>query len=76
MKNRKEIKDIDELFFSDENGHIYDKVIGDTEKLLIEKALKKSFGNRSIAAKILGINRNTLRLKIKKMRIDVGQFKI
>ena len=72
----KRIKNMDDVFISVENGRIYNTVIEDTEKLLIEKALKKSFGNRSIAAKILGINRNTLRLKIKKMAINVDKFKI
>ena len=57
-------------------GRVYDKVISDTEKKLIEKALKRSFGNQSIAAKLLGISRNTLRIKIKKLNIDVSEFKI
>lgn len=65
-----------ELFMTFEKGEIYDKVIARTEKVLIENALKTSFGNQSIAAKLLGINRNTLHTKIKKMNIEVSRFKI
>lgn len=70
------VERIEDLFTTADSGEIYDKVIGQTEKMLIEKALKRSFGNQSIAAKILGLNRNTLRLKIKKLNIDVKSFKI
>lgn len=67
---------IDELLLEKGNEKVYSKVICDTEKMLIERALKRSFGNQSIAAKLLGINRNTLRIKIKKMKISVKEFKI
>jgi DNA-binding protein Fis len=67
---------IDTLFEAKAKGDIYSKVIEETEKVLIDKALKCSFGNQSIAAKLLGINRNTLRMKIKKMEISVDKFKI
>lgn len=67
---------IDELLLVTSKGKVYGKVIKDTEKILIKKTLKRSFGNQSIAAKILGINRNTLRMKIKKLGIDVKPFKI
>ena len=67
---------IDELLLATERGKVYDKVIRKTEKMLIEKALKRAFGNQSIAAKLLGINRNTLHMKIKNMNIDVKKFKI
>jgi two-component system nitrogen regulation response regulator GlnG len=36
-------------------------------KALIEKTLEKTFGNQIKAAKILGINRNTPRPKIRKI---------
>lgn len=65
-----------ELFMAFNRGEVYDKVITRTEKVLIENALKASFGNQSIAAKLLGINRNTLHSKIKKMGIAVSKFKI
>jgi DNA-binding protein Fis len=67
---------IDEAFAILEKGHIYRALIDDAEKTLIEKALERSFGNKILAAKILGINRNTIRTKIKKLNIDVTKFKL
>lgn len=66
---------INESFFMFNKGEIYSKIIGDTEKLLIEKALEYSSGNQIIASKILGLNRNTLRTKIKKLGINVRVYK-
>ncbi|PKQ60988.1 hypothetical protein BZG01_20135 [Labilibaculum manganireducens] len=40
--------------------------LSDNEKFLIEKAIKHTGGNMSLAAKELGINRSTLYDKIKK----------
>ena len=70
------MKDIDKIFLTIGRGKVYNKVINDTEKMLIEEALKRSFGNQSIAAKILGINRNTLRVKVRKLKIDSRKFRI
>jgi DNA-binding protein Fis len=70
------MKDIDKIFLTIGRGKVYNKVINDTEKMLIEEALKRSFGNQSIAAKILGINRNTLRVKVRKLKIDSRSFRI
>lgn len=46
------------------------------EKPLIEQTLEKTAGNQLRAAKILGINRNTIRSKIKKLGIDAKKWKI
>ena len=62
---------IAESFAKYQNGEIYRSVIADTEKVLIEKALQHTQGNQLTAAKILGINRNTLRSKIRKFKISV-----
>ena len=66
---------IDEFFKNGAQGQIYRRVIDDAEKILIEKALEYSFGNQITASKILGVNRNTLRSKIKKLNIDTVRFK-
>lgn len=50
---------------------LYRKVIDSVEKKLIESVLEKTEGNQIQAADILGINRNTLRAKIRKLRIEV-----
>ncbi len=52
-------------------GELYRIVIGGVEKTLIESTLKHTRGNQIQAARILGINRNTLRKKIKDLRIKV-----
>lgn len=67
--------DIDSSFVTIQTGRIYEVVIGGIEKSLIEKALEHTSGNQISAARLLGINRNTIRSKIKKLNIDIGRFK-
>ncbi|MFA5059384.1 MAG: helix-turn-helix domain-containing protein [Candidatus Omnitrophota bacterium] len=67
---------INQYFSTVQSGQIYRCVIETTEKMLIEKALAQSSGNQLIAARILGLNRNTLRTKIKKLKIDFRGFKL
>jgi len=56
-----------------ENGDIYSMVVQRVEKPLITLVLKKTEGNQVRAANLLGINRNTLRKKIKELGIK-GSF--
>lgn len=67
--------DIENSFLTIQKGEIYQAVIGDIEKSLIEKALEHTSGNQILAAQILGINRNTIRSKIRKLNIIVSRFK-
>ena len=67
---------IDNLLKVEAKGHIYRSVIDATERILIEKALEGSAGNQISAARILGLNRNTIRSKIKKLNIDTRKFKL
>ncbi|MDR4518711.1 MAG: Fis family transcriptional regulator [Nitrosomonas sp.] len=48
---------------------IHDMVILSVEKPLIEVILEHTQGNQTQAAELLGINRNTLRQKIKRYQI-------
>jgi two-component system nitrogen regulation response regulator GlnG len=48
---------------------LYDEVIGRVERPLIQLVLERSSGNQLKAAKILGLNRNTLRKKIAELGI-------
>lgn len=48
---------------------IYSMVMQSVEKPLIELAMKHANGNQTLAADLLGINRNTLRNKIKQFKI-------
>jgi two-component system nitrogen regulation response regulator GlnG len=54
---------------------LYKFVVNAVEKPLIESVLAKTRGNQYKAAQILGINRNTLHTKIKKLGIHPKQCK-
>ena len=56
-----------------EKFNLYETVIPEVEKALITMVLKETKGNQIKAAKLLGINRNTLRDKIKKLKISVKE---
>ena len=62
-----------ERYFKDMDGEkptsIYDMVRKNIEKPMIETVLGKAAGNQSLAAEMLGINRNTLRKKMQQRRI-------
>jgi DNA-binding protein Fis len=65
------VGELEEAFLYKEAGNLYRFVIEAAEKPLIEHALMRAEGNQLRAAKMLGINRNTLRSKIKKLGIIV-----
>ncbi len=54
---------------NDEAIGLYDKFMDEFERPLIIKSLEFCKGNQIKTSKILGINRNTLRTKIKKLKI-------
>ena len=49
----------------DRPGHLYDLVLGEVEEPLFKAVMDYTHGNQSQAAGILGINRGTLRKKLK-----------
>lgn len=57
------------LMNSSSRGDIYSQTIKEAERILIEEALRASGGNRSEAARTLGINRLTLRRKLEELNI-------
>lgn len=71
----KVVKDIKNYYFQEKKGELYEFLISATEKFLIETVLNETEGNQLKAAKILGINRNTLHAKIRKLEIKVNDFK-
>ncbi len=52
-----------------DNCRLYDTVVSEVERALIKIVLNETKGNQLKAAKTLGINRNTLRTKIKEYKI-------
>jgi Fis family transcriptional regulator len=58
-----------ETYFKDMDGEkpsaIYEMVVGCVEKPLLQVILDHAQGNQTRAAEILGLNRNTLRKKMK-----------
>ena len=54
-----------------EKFDLYNMVIPEVEKALIMMVMKETKGNQIRAANLLGINRNTLRSKIKKLGLKV-----
>ena len=58
-----------DVYFRDLDGErasgVYDMVINCVEKPLLESVLHRVQGNQTHAAQMLGINRNTLRKKMK-----------
>jgi len=65
----REIKQLNDLFFVEHRGEVYRFLVESLEKPLLERILIYTRGNQLEAARVLGINRNTLRTKIKKLGI-------
>ena len=61
-------------YFNDLDGDqpsaIYEMVINTVEKPLLLYIMNKTESNQSKTAKILGLNRNTLRKKLKQYNLD------
>jgi Fis family transcriptional regulator, factor for inversion stimulation protein len=61
-------------YFKDLDGQpphaVYDMLLGCMEKPLLQYVLQRAGGNQSKAAEILGLNRNTLRKKLKQYQIQ------
>jgi two-component system nitrogen regulation response regulator GlnG len=56
------------------DGLLHARAIAAFEKPLIEHALRRTQGNQLRAAKLLGINRNTLRKRIGELEISPDRF--
>ncbi|MCW3837977.1 nitrogen regulation protein NR(I) [Sphingomonas canadensis] len=55
-----------------DDGTLYDRIIGEVERPLIEAMLARHAGNQLRAARALGINRNTLRKRLDTLGIEVA----
>ncbi|MEW6089250.1 MAG: helix-turn-helix domain-containing protein [bacterium] len=72
---KEKIIELEESFFKENKGVLYKVVLEAIEKPLIEHVLEHAEGNQLKAARILGINRNTMRAKIKKFAIKPETYK-
>ena len=63
-----------EAFFADMGDHtpdnVYQMVLKEVERPMLEVVLRKTRGNQTRAAEILGINRGTLRKKLREHGLD------
>lgn len=56
-------------------ANLYPIVVSQVEKPLIELLLRRSAGNQLRTARMLGINRNTLRKKIRELGIQIDALR-
>ena len=66
---------LEDSLFREKQGALYNCIIDSIEKPLLEYVLERTWGNQLKAAKILGINRNTMRSKIRKLGINIERWK-
>ncbi len=63
-----------EMYFTDLNGHkaadVYQMVMAEVEPAMLETVLKHAESNQTRAAEMLGINRSTLRKKLRQYGIE------
>ena len=68
------VRDAMERYFNDLDGHdpggLYELVLAQVERPLFEIVMKNSRGNISRAAQVLGVNRATLRNRLKKYGLE------
>jgi len=72
----KALQELDWMFLKEQEGKIYHIMLDALDKSLIKNTLAVTFGNQIKAARLLGINRNTLRAKIKKLGISLNEAKL
>ena len=73
---KEKVLELSESFYNEKTGVLYKSILEAIEKPLLEDVLERTEGNQLKAAKILGINRNTIRAKIKKFSIDPNRWKV
>ena len=68
------VRDAIDNYFSELAGHptkgLYRMVLAEVEAPLLESVMRHTKGNHSKAAEFLGINRGTLRKKLKQYRLE------
>lgn len=59
-----------ERLLVDRRGHVYRDVVALVERPLLEHVLSLTGGNQLRAARLLGLNRNTLRKRCRQLGLD------
>ncbi len=66
-----------DYFDAHENGlpssGLYDRILQEVERPLLSVTLSECGGNQLRAAELLGLNRNTLRKKLRDLGLDAGR---
>ena len=75
MDIKEKVLELEKELFIEKDGALYRHVLQTVEKPLIENILERTDGNRLKAARILGLNRNTLRTKIRRLGINIEKWK-
>jgi len=70
------IVELEESLYNEKKGLLYKSVLEVIEKPLIEHILERTEGNQLKAARILGINHNTMHAKIRRLGIDAKKWKV
>ena len=70
------IIELEDSLYKEKRGELYKFILETIEKPLLEHTLERTEGNQLKAAKILGINRNTMRSKIKRLGIDAKRWRV
>ena len=74
MKDK--VIELEDSLYNEKKGVLYKSILEIIEKPLIEHILERTEGNQLKAARILGLNRNTIRNKIKRLGINVDKWKV
>ena len=75
MDIKTKVLELENELFVEKEGALYRHILQIVEKPLIENILERTDGNQLKAARILGLNRNTLRTKIKRLGINIEKWK-
>jgi DNA-binding protein Fis len=70
------IIELEDSLYNEKRGALYKSILEVIEKPLLEHILERTEGNQLKAARILGLNRNTIRSKIKRLGIAVDKWKV
>jgi len=69
------ILELEDSLYNQNERSLYNSFIEAIERPLFERVLERAEGNQLKAAGILGINRNTMRAKIKKLGISPARYR-